>query len=305
MSRSVLVALVGEQPMPVLLPILHLKPAASLLAHTERTRPVAENVQRLIAAKSDLSTKIELCQVDPYDIHRVRAALQNCLQAKGWSPEQLLYNLTGGTKTMILAGYELACSTSASYFYLESERGKSVLYHYRLENGSSVLAEKPAPLPGLITIQDYLHAHGFFEFREGRDPSGFFQAVWQEVRALENNVLDEALPSIDLYGSGQVDIDIAMRHENRVAIAEVKSGNRVNSMEWIKQLNTAARQTTLGTYTKRLAIVDRKPESHYREIAGLQDIEVVALEGFRDHPLGDADRALLRDAVARAFGMGG
>ena len=44
----VTISLIGEQPMPNLLPIRHLCPDAVGLVHTERTRAVAANLKTLL-----------------------------------------------------------------------------------------------------------------------------------------------------------------------------------------------------------------------------------------------------------------
>ncbi len=304
-----MIALVGQQPLPILLPILHELPPVAVLAHTDLTRQVAENVKELVQGRSDLTGKvnIQLCHVDPYDVERVRQALLKHLRDQGWEEGQVQYNLTGGTKTMILAAYELARHAGASYFYLESERGQNVLYRYDLHQGQSILANAPVRLGGLLTIEDYLHAHGFFKFCDSReDSSDFLPAVWDEVMAMQRDgILHEARQGINLYGSGNVDVDLAVRFENQVAVAEVKSGHKVNSLDWIKQLNTAARHTTLGTYTKRFGIVDRQPQKQYCEIAELQEIQVIVLESFsQDGAISLGDRDRLRAMMGKAFGRG-
>jgi len=305
-----MISLVGEQPMPVLLPILREQPPVAVLAHTERTRRVAENVKRVVEIRGDLAARmsVQLCGVDPYDVGRVRQAILEHMREQGWNEDQVLYNLTGGTKTMILAAYELARNASAPYCYLESEKGQSVLYRYEVHEGWSTLQGVSTPLGGLLTIDDYLYAHGFFNFRDSlEDKSAFFATVWGEVVALQGTgVLHEARPSVNLYGSGLVDVDMVVRFENQVAVAEVKSGNNVNSLKWIKQLNTAARPTTLGTYTKRFGIVDRQPQTQYREIAELQGIQVVVLDKSGGSTgLSDGDRETLRAAILSAFGRTG
>ncbi len=46
---TTLLSLVGEQPIPILLADRALKPTRHLLAYTERTRRVVENLQLLLA----------------------------------------------------------------------------------------------------------------------------------------------------------------------------------------------------------------------------------------------------------------
>lgn len=301
----IFLSLVGEQPLPVLLPILQAYADAQdvqvALAHTTRTARVARNVQQVIREKIGLTAALWL--IDPYHISDIRTALRQHIHARQWPADQIVYNLTGSTKAMMLAAYELARTAAAQYVYLESERNESILYRYTTVDGECRLLDNPT-LPALLDIHDYLHVHGFYDFRPSPpDHSSFFAAVRTEVEDLKNKgVLHQFKPEVDLHGNRQIDIDLMLRLGNQVAIAEVKSGNRVNSLEWIKQLNTASRPTTLGTYTKRLGILSRHLEPQFRDIASIQGIDFVVLEGFEPTGvLSAADRVKLREALQALF----
>jgi len=60
-----MIAFIGEQPIPNLVPIKIKKPNKTLLVFTKLTKSKAENIKKLVDLKI---TKIEKCEVDPYDI---------------------------------------------------------------------------------------------------------------------------------------------------------------------------------------------------------------------------------------------
>ena len=70
----------------------------------------------------------------------------------------LLFNLTGGTKPMMLAAYTLAVETHSPFIYLQSEAHRSMLDYYAFE-GSSPVRSSWEELPELISLDDYLRAH--------------------------------------------------------------------------------------------------------------------------------------------------
>ena len=57
---TTLLSLIGEQPMPILLPARHLQVERSILAYTQQVKPVAERLQRMIPNS-------ELLPVDAYN----------------------------------------------------------------------------------------------------------------------------------------------------------------------------------------------------------------------------------------------
>lgn len=305
MPSHIMIALVGEQPLPVLLPIIKAHTAVPnlqiALAHTARTERVARNVRQFV--KDRIGLMVQLWPVDPYRISDIHTALQCHIREQQWMASEIVYNLTGGTKAMILAAYEVARASAARYVYLESERNESVLYQYEISGEFSRLQDK-ITLPALLDIHDYLHVHGFYDFRPSPpDHSLFFAAIRDEIVALiREDLLHQFEPGVDLHGNRQIDIDLMLRLKNQVAIAEIKSGNKVNSLEWIKQLNTASRPTTLGTYTKRLGILSRQADSQYIDIAALQGIDVVTLDEFETaNSLTENDRVKLRGAIKQLF----
>jgi hypothetical protein len=123
--RKVTVSLIGEQPIPNLLPLRHQPPDVAVLVHTGRTENVARRLQRLLQP-----IEVHLLPTDPYDVQRIQEDLSNFLAQRAAGAE-FEFNLTGGTKTMMVAAYEIARKYNAPFLYLQSEGKRSILYRYR------------------------------------------------------------------------------------------------------------------------------------------------------------------------------
>ncbi len=105
-----LISLIGEQPIPNLLPIRYLKPERNMLVYSQKTRERARFLRRLIGGAEDLREDL---QVDAYDFPKILATLQERLAQR----TDVQFNLTGGTKMMALAAYALAAQRLTTQIY--------------------------------------------------------------------------------------------------------------------------------------------------------------------------------------------
>lgn len=110
---SPMLTLIGEQPIPNLLPIRHDKPADVLLVYTLLTQRVSDRLKRII----ETETTVHLCQVHPYDIPAIQQAIEQKVQVLGWPVSETIFNLTGGTKMMALAAFALAARNDSPFIY--------------------------------------------------------------------------------------------------------------------------------------------------------------------------------------------
>jgi len=278
-----LLSLIGEQPLPVLLADRALKPARHLLAHSERTRRVAENLYALLPHAELLPL------TDPYDLANIRRAFEQAYRPG------LTFNLTGGTKPMAWAGYETARSRQAQVVYLESEKKQSKLY--RFDFSAPEVKQKEAVLPGLIRLEDYLQAHGLTP--EAHLPAANAQevALW---RFLEEQV-DEYLNNLKFPA---FEIDFLVRRGNQAAVIEAKSGK--NKRFGIDQLTTITGREYLGTYTGRIWVVPALPGKQLQDLAKAYDIHVVPVAVREAAPgrwrLDEAGQKRLRAALDETLG---
>lgn len=294
-----MISFLGEQPIPNLLPIRYYRPEQVLLVYTEHTELVGRRLQPLIGAD------VVLCKTDPYEIRRIDGDVEQAVAGAGWEGGSLVFNLTGGTKPMVLAGYRLAEKHRSRFLYLQTEGRESKVYRYRFGAEGPAL-EGSDILPGVITIGDYLRAHldGYTITGASKGEGGAFEEA--VAQALEG-MLDEKILGVKCGGA--LDIDLVLRCGNRVGIAEVKTGKKARSKGGIDQLATAGGREFLGTYTSKLLIVDTEWDSsisHLRELASARDIVLVELPGYQGGvQLGEADKQTLIEKVSQVLPCSG
>lgn len=127
-APTTMICIIGEQPIPNLLPILHYKPTCVLLVHSKKTLFVAENLAAVVKSQQP-QTRVEKCSVaDAYDVADILDRIEKALNAQ--PATELLINLTGGTKPMMLAAFELALTRKASSFYFESEGLLNEIFYF-------------------------------------------------------------------------------------------------------------------------------------------------------------------------------
>jgi len=301
-----LVTLVGEQPIPSLLPIRHLQPERVLFVHTgsgaRGTEPVARRVARLMSP----NTLPDFVLVKPYELLETRQLIAAQLQAE----EALLVNLTGGTKMMALAAYALAVERNMPFVYLQTEgaRGRnlqSVLYRYSFEQQTPVLAQRETLPSDLLTLDDYLRAHwehGYVESGPSTSSGGDFERA--VARALTGWV-DELKLGVKPQGfADQVDIDLVIRCGNQVGLLEVKTGGEGSGKHAVDQLTTAAARELSGTYTARFLITGGEKRAEFKPIAREVDVEVIELWGYRGGRLDENSVQVLRQRVSACLPCG-
>jgi hypothetical protein len=229
----------------------------------------------------------------PYNILEIQKDLREFIDSQGLNYRDMIFNLTGGTKPMAFASYHVAEELSCPFLYLQSEGGKSLIYRYDFFDKKAQLIDRNE-IPTVITIDDYLRAHlGTYERLSFR--SSFERILHDELR----NSVDEISHSIK---HGSLDIDLIMRCGNQVGIVEVKTGKSAAKKEGIDQLNTAAEQRYLGTYTRKFLIVNREMGSNNLELAKAHRIRVIELCIGERESLSENDKEKLVQTVRKDLG---
>jgi hypothetical protein len=299
---TTLVSLVGEQPIPVLLPALHLKPATHLLVHTATTEATA---QRL---KAVLPVPTHLIPIPAYEFGPAMDALKHATA----SEDELIFNISGGTKIMSLAAFMVAQVRRAETVYLESEKALSRLWRYAYD-ASGRIVTKHEELGALLTLDLYLKAHlaGYREEGPHRDDHGIvseggrFEQVLRDTLAVDHNL--EVLCGVRPFSGGQqVEMDLLVRLGNQVGVAEVKVGAQGEHLKaGMDQLIMATSREYLGTYTVRFLIVGREVTNRWqRDLALERKIQFIELPEYKDgQPLpAQVARRLVQAVRARLGG---
>lgn len=291
-----MISLVGEQPAPNLLPIDHFQPKQVVLIHTSlpQSRVRAERLAKVIERRQ---IPVALWQTDAYGVEQIESGLRQCIHKRQLPGHELVFNLTGGTKPMALAAYEVARQLSAEAFYYQTEGNQSLIHPYRFEKGQ-LISEQPYSITGNLTLDDFLRAYvGDYTSSSPRDD---FERMVIEV--LRNSGLAdfEILPSVYLKElSGNVEVDALARQGNHLAAFEIK---RTATKKGIDQLNGITDQRTLGTYTHKILVSATPLEGNNEELARAYKIHVIVLESGKSEALSETDKQQLIESVRNEFG---
>jgi hypothetical protein len=293
---KILILLIGEQIIPNLLPLKYLQPDAAVAVFSDFSKKGYERLEQVMGDK----IKLHPCQVDAYNIDAIIPALTDALG--GWGPpHELLFNITGGTKPMSIAAYLTAGQLNAPVIYFQSEGKRSRVLRYEFQDGRSVMVGDEF-LPAVITLDEYLQAHVDLHPPRKRIPEDegfqFERAVFEALL----DVVDEIKIGVNIQSA--VEVDLAVRCDNQVGIVEVKTGANKLKMS-IDQLNTAAEQRYLGTYTQKFLVSnqDWSQFSDLKELAQAHRIIVIELPGYaQTGALSNAEKEKLRTAVLKGLG---
>jgi hypothetical protein len=284
----VMVALIGEQPVPNLLPARHLRPDAALLVHTELTRTTASHVKKAL----EPTVTSELFEVDPYDMASIQLRLMERLVDLS-RDDHVVLNLTGGTKPMAMASLEVARRLNSPFVYFQSEANESRLSYYRIDRDSITLA-KVEDVPETLTIDDYLRLHlGAYE----RDaPRNDFEREVALALAADPRIA-EVMTSLRPQGLGALEVDFVVRRGNQVGIGEVKTQA---AKAGIDQINAVSDPRYLGTYVHKFLVSGKMVDSNNKELAEAYRIEVIELPSFGEAgTLSPRDKEQLVTTVAQ------
>ncbi len=264
----IMINLIGEQPIPNLLPILYFKPAKNIILYSDTTLKVGERLEKIL----DNCKKYE---VEPYNIQGIKNILNEILDPS----EEYIFNITGGTKIMSVALYQVALENKFNFIYFQSEGNQSILYKYKVNSDSTITNEKII-LPELINIDIYLRAHlPDYITNNSNEQNIGFNYERSIVDILKRNNF-EVTANIKPKGEGnQLEIDavIRLKGTNRVGIAEIKIGDQREEgpKKGIDQLALAGQREYLGTYTHRFLITSRVLSKQIKELAIAHRISVI------------------------------
>jgi hypothetical protein len=287
-----MICLIGEQNVPNLLAIRDQNPDVAVLLYTDLTEKfgVLHRLQSVVEKEREVVAK----KVKPYDIANIELVIRKLLEEHSWQPNDVAFNLTGGTKTMALAGYNLAREWQCPFVYLQSEGKKSRRYTYQWINGRHELSDD-AIIDELFDLDDYLQIHlgDTYALQGFREP--FEKVVYDALTTVV-----EGKAGINV--AGKLEIDLIVRHTNQVGIIEVKTGKAGHSSEGIKQLNSAARREYLGTYTQKILVTQIEPHPNTIELAEISNVLILHLPESTQGGLSINDRERLIEGVLDKLG---
>ena len=326
MRGKLLVSLVGEQTIPNVVPLLHYSIEgsvdSSLLVHTSRTAEACNWIDDVLPPALDRLPRLE---VSPYDVaataNQLTGRLAEVMRERSLSVEQVMINITGGTKLMSLAAYGLAAQLGCEAIYYQTETaGAPLILSYRFAERQVI--SSPVVPHDVLTIESYFRAYGVAVPPEASDQRRSLQQKISKQRGdtkrgfefeyavyeALSGVVDGVLTGIKINGrDSSSDIDLIFRRGNVVGVGQLKCGKAAYSLDGVKQLTLFSGQP-YGTYTKKLLITDDRANPNpadrvQQEHVRAQRIERVRLDSF-DPPSGLSERDVcnLRRAVITALG---
>lgn len=297
MEKRVMVALVGEQPIPNVLPVSHFRPHRVALVCTQHTEWLADRIGEYLG---EVATK-PFCVTDPYLVDVIVADLQRYIQGQRWSDAELLFNLTGGTKAMAFAALEVARAfgQGAWAFYWQTGASDHVLHRFRFSDGR-LRTEPPIHVAPSLTIEDFLRLHvGRYRLEEFRND--FERNVAAVLEGLGPDY--EFWPNVRLSGIGHgVEVDGILRLGSTFGVFEVKL--RAKKSDGLDQLRSVTEQRTLGTYTKRFLVTSDPMHRNDMDLAEAYRVTVATLPSGRQAQLSAEDVGTLTEVVTREMTRG-
>ena len=316
---KIMICLVGGQPAPNVFPLKEISPDHLVLVYSDRTHEVAKNIKSVVEKVLEINT-IALEEIDSaYDFQAIYTKLSNYLNENGSDTDELIINLTCGTKIMSLAAFELARQRSAKAFYYQSEDNQSLMHYYHFENRQLTFDDKKT-IDNFLSLDQYLRLY-LTKFKSVKNSKGkdYENNV---IGALINNfgegevkerqlILDKAqkkpititqlgedyelIRSIYPVSSPDVEIDFAIRYKNVVGFAEIKKKAERRAID---QLNSVATSENLGSYIYKFIIHSNELHSHHKDAIreyGIISIKLPSAEA--DDTLSDDDKALLVNTI--------
>ena len=265
-----LLSLVGEQPIPNLLPLWQSDEyTTAQFAATPTTRGVAESLARTILADPQLQhlRVLDPLMLSAYDIQASRSCLAAALVQHQREGLAVRLNLTGGTKLMSLAAVQAAFGSGVNLLYVSTQENQLI---HLASDGAELVRQS---LEVQISAGQYLAAH---DLEVGDDlsfrPEARRYAVPppQEGDELEEQVFRQARQSGQFddvrrnvfirkqTSRGPVinELDVVVTRNGRLAVCSCKSGKTLTK-ETIYELASLSRREAAGIYCGKVLVTSQ------------------------------------------------
>ena len=283
-----MIALVGEQPLPNVIPVKYYSPSRLVLAHTknERSTLIAKRIKEFFGDQP----KVDLLELENgYNIDQIYSRLYQFIRQNELG--ELLFNLTGGTKPMSFAALELAQELKCQAFYYQSENNLSQLHLYDLSAGS-LKYQEPISIDVNLEVEDVLKL-----FVGKCCKKNFENAFEEQVFNILKNLGKEYSALHNVYVGPNVEVDWILCYKNKLAVGDVKSQVKKSGID---QVNGVTDQRTLGTYTKKFIISAREPDDNNRLLAEAYRIKVIVVPSANNNgTLSDEDRQKIVEEIQK------
>jgi len=305
---QLLISLIGEQPIPNLLPLWQFQEfTATQFIASQTTLNIAETLTHAIRQDKQLShLKVFPTQtIEAYNIGLARAGISAVLSEHLLAETDVRLNLTGGTKIMSLAALQAAFGSGVRLMYVSTEENRIILL------GSDGAELDSQPIDVKITVDQYLKAHGL-EVSDNQkfDPNYYAYAapppkagdelemsVYQALK--QSTRFDDVRRKIFIrkqtqQGEVNNELDIVAIRNGRLAVCSCKSFSsekqkkvKENIINATHELASLSRREAFGIYCGKILATDipepgeanlqRAKEMGVRLVCG-EEIKYIALQ---------------------------
>ncbi len=161
---EVQIALVGGQNIPIYIGVLERQPKTIHLFCTNQSQANAETLQKMFNRAE--------CRIQHIDHGKIQNIKRKILDIINTIDGPVEINLTGGTKMMALAAYEVARQTNSKAFYVDGRRD---LLTWLPEGNEEELQCS-------LSTEDYFKLQGHDAPRSGLDIQKYDEVVWAQLR---------------------------------------------------------------------------------------------------------------------------
>lgn len=187
-----LVSLVSQQPIPNIIVSLQLKPSLTILISTKDQLNVAKNIEKVLNM-NHLQAFTYHRLAEPYDFNSTKYICRDIKR------NDIVLNITGGTKIMSLAAYDEFKNHAIGIIYCDTFNNK-VLFMNNCEY---------IDITAKITLQDYLTAFGYEIIESRTCLSSINNSLFEFIYA--NNLLDSF---VELTKKVRESIKLNSEHQN-------------------------------------------------------------------------------------------
>lgn len=277
-----LLSLVGEQPIPVLIPLWQqwttrpfsrssgASPFSCIqFAGSKNTLPVIAHLEAIIRNKpgfEDVEIRPALT-IDAYDIQSTRQALEEATSSAEADGFRSVLNITGGTKLMTLAALQAMKRKSSisdnlletNMLYINTEKNRLIFLNADgEETGSEEICVN-------LTIAEYLQAHGIeVSDNQAFNPKGANNdaippkagdALEERVTslAIDSGYFDEVRRNVYIrkpVSDGKTvsnELDVVAISNGRLVVCSCKAGINIKK-EMLYELSSLSRREAAGIY---------------------------------------------------------
>lgn len=267
---SLYIALLGEQPLPAVLPLWQYPQISKVrFAVSTESQQLAFDLMSCLSSHPAVRTM----QFDPpilldaYDLPENICRLSAAYMTATLNNQEIWVNLTGGTKLMSLATVIATQSQPVRCLYVSTQR--DTVFHFNPEYGGLLQEDR---LAVSLTVEDYLSLHNLEvshhpSFDPLRQPEPDYgregDALEQRVESLlrESGDFDDVCRNVYIRkwvkdAAVINELDIVVTRGARLAVCSCKSGKNISNDD-VYELAALSKRESAGIYCGKVLVIDQ------------------------------------------------